>query len=86
MSFARNLSNKCGKQLLDTATKTELDTLKITSKKEVHKAAEAAGKFIGNKIAEKILKTKTLPAENSRNLEEIIIPAEKIEEIFNELR
>ena len=83
MSFARNLSNKCGKQLLDTATKTELDTLKTTSKKEVHKAA---GKFIGNKIAEKFLKTKTLPAENSRNLEEIIIPAEKIEEIFNELR
>ena len=33
LSFARNLSNKYGKQLLDTATKTRLDALKSTSKK-----------------------------------------------------
>ena len=41
MSFVRIVSNKYRKQLLDTATKTQLDTLKTVSKKIVHKAAEA---------------------------------------------
>ena len=38
LSFARNLSNKCkcGKQLLDTAAKTGLNGLKISSKEEVY--------------------------------------------------
>ena len=54
-SFERNLSNKYGEQLLDTATKTGLDALKTTSKKVVHQAAKATGAFIGNKIADKLL-------------------------------
>ena len=33
LSFARNLSNKYGKQLLNTTTKTGLDALKTSSKK-----------------------------------------------------
>ena len=33
LSFTRNLSNKYGKQLLNTATKTGLDVLKLLSKK-----------------------------------------------------
>ena len=76
-SLARNLSNKYGKHLLDTATKTGLDALKATSKKVVHKAAEGTGVSIGNKIAGKIVKPKPLPAENSRNVEEIIVPPGK---------
>ena len=55
-SFRRNLSNKYGKQLLDAATKTCLDALKTATKNVVHKAAEATGKFTGNKIADKIVK------------------------------
>ena len=51
MSFAKNISNKYGKKLLDTATKTELDASKTASKKVVHKTTEA-GELIGNKIAE----------------------------------
>ena len=43
LSFARNLSNKYGKQLLDAAAKTGLDTLKTASEKVIHKAAEATG-------------------------------------------
>ena len=35
LSFARNLSNKYGKKVLDTASKTGLDTLKTASKKAV---------------------------------------------------
>ena len=33
LSFPRNLSNKYGKKLLDTATKKELDALKTAPKK-----------------------------------------------------
>ena len=49
LKFTRNLSNKCRKQYLDTATKAELDALKTASKHVVHKADETTGEFIGNK-------------------------------------
>ena len=73
---------------------TGLDALKNASKKVVHKAAEETSEFIGNKIVdavaklnnEKILKQKPVINENSRNVEEIIIPPEKKEEILRELR
>ena len=52
-SFARNLSNKYGKQLLDNATITGVDAAKPASKKVVHKTAETTGELIGNKVAEK---------------------------------
>ena len=73
---------------------TELDALKTTPKKLVHKAAEATGEFIGNKIVDtvaksydnKIVKPKLVIDENPRNAEEIIIPPEKREEVLNELK
>ena len=77
--LTRNISNKYKRQLLDT------DSLKTASKKVVHKAAEAIGEFIGVKIADKIV-PKHVIDENPRNVEEIIIPPEKREEILNELR
>ena len=43
LSFARNLSNKYGKKILDTAIKTELDTTNIFSKR-VHQTAETKEK------------------------------------------
>ena len=77
--LTRNISNKYKRQLLDT------DSLKTASKKVVHKAAEAIGEFIGVKIADKIV-PKHVIDENPRNVEEIIIPPEKREEMLNELR
>ena len=65
---------------------TELHALKTASKNVVHKAAEATGQFIGNKIANKIVKPKHAIDENPKNVEEIIILPEKREEIINELR
>ena len=50
LSFVR----KYKKQLLDTG----VDALKTASKKVVYKAAKTTGEFIGNKIAEKIVKAK----------------------------
>ena len=82
LSFARNLFNKYGKQLLDAAFKRGLNGLKTASKKVVQKAAEATGELIGNKITDKILKL----VENSRNFEEIVIPPEKRQKILNELK
>ena len=64
---------------MDAATKTGLDALKTASKKVVHKATEATGKFIGNTIADKIVKQKPVIDENSKIAEEIIIPPEKRE-------
>ena len=45
--------------------------------KIVHKTAEATGEMIGDKIADKIVKTNRLPAENSKNVERIVIPPKK---------
>ena len=50
MPFARNLFDKYGEKLLDTA-------IKIV----VHKTAEATGELRGNKITEKIMKSKHVP-------------------------
>ena len=54
LSFARNFGNKCGKKLMDAASKTGIDAAKIASKRVVQKTAEATGDLIGNKIADKI--------------------------------
>ena len=60
-----SLTRKYKKQLLDTG----LDALKTASKKVVHEVAEATGEFIGNKIADKIVKPKHVIDENPRNVE-----------------
>ena len=72
---------KYRKDLSDTG----LHTLKNASKRVVYEAVEATGEFIGNKIPDKIVKQKAVIDENSRNIEEIIVPPEKREEILNEL-
>ena len=77
LSFARNLSKKYGKELLDTATKTGIDAAKAVPKKVVHKTAEATGQLIRNEIAEKIVKQKLRPYVNSRNIEETVISPKK---------
>ena len=88
LSFARIPSDKYLKKLVDTATEARLDALKTASKRSRwYKANEATGEFIENKIAEtRIMKPKPLLAENSIDVEEIIILPEKREEILNELR
>ena len=58
---------------MDPATKARLDTLKTASKKAVYQTPKATGEFIGSKIADKIVKAKSVPDENSRNVEEIVI-------------
>ena len=58
LSFAknigRNLSNKYGQKLVDTAKKIATDTFKIASKRAIQKTAEATGDLVANTIANKI--------------------------------
>ena len=43
----------------------------------------ATGEFIGNKIADKVVKSKPVSGASSKNVEEIVIPPEKRQEILN---
>ena len=58
LSFARsmgkNLNNKCGQKLLDSAKKSTLDAIKTASKTAIQKTAEVTGDLIGKNIASKI--------------------------------
>ena len=54
LSFARKFGDKCGKKLIDTATKTGIDAAKTASKRVVQKTTETTGDLIKNKIADKI--------------------------------
>ena len=71
---------------MDSATKTAPDAAKSAFKKVVYKTAEGTGELTGNKIADKIVKLKPVLDANLRNVEEIVIPPEKTQEILNELR
>ena len=77
LQFARNLSNKFGKKLLDAATKTGLDALNTASKKVFHKAAEATGELMRIKIVDKTVKPKPIIDQNYGNFEEVVIHLRK---------
>ena len=53
-SMGKNLSNKHGQKLLDSAKKSTTDAIKSASKRPIQRKAEATGNLIGNKIADKI--------------------------------
>ena len=54
ISFARSMSNKYRKKLVDIAKKSATDAIKTASKRAIQKTAEATGDLVGNKIADKI--------------------------------
>ena len=54
MSFARSMSNKYGKKLVDTAKKSAADAIRTASKRAIQKTVEATGELVGNKIADKM--------------------------------
>ena len=51
---AKNLSNKYGQKLVDSAEKSATDALKTASKRAIQKTAEDSGDLIGNFIANRI--------------------------------
>ena len=94
MSFARSMSNKYGKKLIDTTKKSATDAIKTASKRAIQKTAEAAGDLVGNKIADKISlskkSTKKLPTidENAEltTPQKRYLSLEERQQIINELR
>ena len=52
--MGKNLSNKFGQKLLDSAKRSTTDAIKTASKREIQKTADATGDLIYNKIADKI--------------------------------
>ena len=88
MSFARSMSNKYGKKLVDTAKKSATDAIKTASKRAIQKTAEATGDLIGNKIADKITSISKKPVKDKElttHKKRYISPKEK-QQIIDELR
>ena len=93
ISFARSMSNRYWKKLLDTAKKSATDAIKIASKRTIQKTAEATGDLIGNKTADKITSISKKPSNISNNDDVELtthkkrhISPEKRQHIINELR
>ena len=87
LSFAKIFGNKCGKKLMDPATKTGMDAAKTASKRVVQKTAEATGDLIGNKIADKITSiVKPKEKEKTKEIEKIYIPPEKKQQSIDDIR
>ena len=88
LSFPRKRADKYGKKLMDIATKTGIDAAKTPSKRVVQKTTEATGDLIRNKIADKITslgKTKSKEKEKEEEKQEIYKPAEKRQQITDDL-
>ena len=78
MSFARSMSNKYGKKLVDTAKKSATDAIKTTSKRAIQKTAEATGALMGNKIADKITSvSKKKSNDNNNNDDDVELATHK---------
>ena len=67
-SMGKNLSNKYGQKLFDSAQKSTMDAVKIASKKAIQKAAEETGDLIGNEMADKITTVSKSSAKHSMEL------------------
>ena len=89
------MSNKYGKKLVDTATKSARDAIKTASKRAIQKTAEATGDLVGNKIADKITSVSKKSTEKLPTIDEDVelttpqeryISPEERQQIINELR
>ena len=71
LSFAenigKNLSNKYGQKVLDSAKKSTTDAIKTASKRAIQKPAEATDDLIGDKIADKITSVSKKSTKQSHN-------------------
>ena len=64
---AKDLNNKYGQKLLDSAKKITKDAMKTASKRAIEKSAEGTGDLIGNKIADKITRVSKKSAKELHN-------------------
>ena len=94
MSFARSMSNKYRKKLVDTAKNSATDAIKTASKRAIQKTTEATGDLVGNKIADKITgvsktytkKLPTIDEDVELTTHKRYISQEERQQIIDELR
>ena len=87
LPFARKFGDKYGKKLMDTPTKTGIDTAKTASKRVVQETAEVTGDLIRKQVADKITSVgKSKEKRETKKVEEIYIPPEKRQQIIDDLR
>ena len=91
--MGRNLTNKYGEKLLNSAKKSTTDTIKIASNRTIQNTAEKTGDLIGNKIQDKIISisktsSKELHSQNENEIEirKKDISPEKRQQIIDEVR
>ena len=65
--IAKNLNNKYGQKLVDTAKKSSADALKVAPKRAIQKTAEATGDLVGNTIVNKITSISKKPTSESHS-------------------
>ena len=77
----------CGKKLMDTATKTGIDTAKTASKRVPQKTGETTGDLIGNEIADKITSAgKSKEDDKTKKIEDIYIQPGKRQQIIDDFK
>ena len=91
--MGRNLTNKYGEKLLNSAKKSTTDAIKIASNRTIQNTAEKTGDLIGNKIQDKIISisktsSKELHSQNKKEIEirKKDISPEKRQQIIDEVR
>ena len=82
LSIARNISNKCRKKLLSTTTETGLNAQKTASKKYSIKQLTQHENSHEKKPGTKTVKSKHVPDEDSRKVEETVITPKKRKEML----
>ena len=94
MSFARSMSNKYGKKLVDTAKNSATDAIKTASKRAIQKTAEGTGDLVGDKTADKIKSVSKKSTKKLPTIDEDVeltthkryISPEERQQIIDELR
>ena len=93
IKVAKNLNNKYGQKLAESAKKSATDALKFTGKRAIQKTAEATGDLVGNIIANNITsiskKTASEPHSNAASNEipkERYISPQERQKIIDEFR
>ena len=91
--MGRNLTNKYGEKLLNSAKKSTTDAIKIASNRTIQNTAEKTGDLFGNKIQDKIISisktsSKELHSQNENEIEirKKDISPEKRQQIIDEVR
>ena len=91
--MGRNLTNKYGEKLLNSAKKSTTDAIKIASNRTIQNTVEKTGDLIGNKIQDKIISisktsSKELHSQNENEIEirKKDISPEKRQQIIDEVR